>query len=82
MRRPISWTEKLPEGKREIRVTINGDNIKWQFLNPNAEKWDYDSKPSEEDWLTLEEKIANLMQRGHFFASELDLVKRRGVKRK
>ena len=81
MRRPISWIEKLPEGKREIRVTINGENIKWQFLNPNAEKWDYDSKPSEEDWLTLEEKIANLMQRGHFFAAELELVKRRGVKK-
>ncbi|MBP5638241.1 MAG: hypothetical protein J6X55_02090 [Victivallales bacterium] len=80
MRRPISWTEKTSEGKKETRVTINGDNVKWQFLQPNSEKWDYDSKPTEEDWQILEEKITNLMQRGHFLASELELVKRRGGK--
>lgn len=81
MRRPISWTEKTPEGKREIRVNITADSIKWQFLAPGAERWDYDTPPSEEDWQTLEEKIANLMQRGHFFAAELELVKRRGAKK-
>lgn len=82
MRRPISWTEKTPEGKKEIRVAVTADTVKWQFLFPGAEKWDYDTPPTEEDWLTLEEKIANLMQRGHFFQAELDLVKKRGNKKK
>ena len=77
MRRPISWIEKTPEGKKEIRVTVTPTEIKWQFLFPNAEKWDYTTLPSEEDWDTLDDKLANLKQRGHCLDAEIEYAKKR-----
>lgn len=80
MRRPIGWIDKTIEGgKREVRVSFHGESIKWQYLPEGALEWDYDSKPTEENWLVLEQKIANLCQRGHLFEQELALVKARGV---
>ena len=80
MRRPIGWIDKKWEGgKREVRVSFHAENIKWQFLPAGEVDWDYDSKPTEENWLELEEKIENLCQRGHLFEKELALVKARGV---
>lgn len=82
MRRPISWTEKTPEGKREIRVSLSADAVRWQFLLPGADRWIYDQTPTEEDWQTLEQKLANIMQRGRFLEAEMELVRRRGKKRR
>ena len=81
MRRPICCTEKTPEGRREIRVSLSADAVRWQFLLPGAERWDYDLTPTEADWETLEQKVANIMQRGRFVAAEMDIVRRRGRRR-
>ncbi len=79
MRRPIGWVDKsCPEGKREIRVSFHADTIKWQFRLNGAEVWDSTPIPAEADWIELEDKIQQLMQRGHLFQRELDLVRRRG----
>jgi len=79
MRRPIEWTEKTEEGKREIRVTLAPHSIKWQFKNPGAEMWDYDSPATEADWETLETKVKNLAQRGHVLDAEMAIVRSRGA---
>ncbi|MDD3952307.1 MAG: hypothetical protein PHY82_00155 [Lentisphaeria bacterium] len=79
MRRPIGWVDKnYPEGRREIRVSFRADTIKWQFRLKGAEEWDSSPVPAEEDWLELEDKILQLMQRGHLFQRELELVRHRG----
>ncbi len=75
MRKPISWTDRKWEGgPREVRVTIHGDAVKWQF-QVKGEEWDYTTPPREEDW--LEKRLAALHQRGHLLEKEQDLVKRR-----
>lgn len=77
MRRPICWVDReCEEGKREVRVSFHGDTIKWQFLPNGAEQWDYDSKPSEENWNQLQQKLADLWQRGHTCNAEMELVKK------
>ena len=79
MRRPIGWVDKsFPEGKREIRVSFHADTIKWQFRLKGMEEWGALAQPSEEDWRVLEQKILELMQRGHLFQRELELVRRHG----
>ena len=83
MRRPICWVDKeSPQGKTEIRVSYHADTIKWQFQDAGTDFWVYDRAPTEEPWLQLEEKLENLIQRGHCFANELDLAKRRGKSKK
>lgn len=80
MRRPIGWIDKNWEGgKRQVRVSFRGETIKWQFLPAGEVVWDYDSKPTEENWQELEEKIENLCQRGYLYQKELELAKARGV---
>ncbi len=79
MRRPIGWIDKnYSEGKREVLVSFHADTIKWQFRMKGVEEWDSAAVPAEEDWLELEEKIRQLMQRGHLFQRELELARRRG----
>ena len=83
MRRPVCWVDKeAPEGKTEIRVSVHADTVKWQFLDAEAENWVYDRRPTEEQWLQLEEKLENLIQRGHHCDAELDLTRRRGKSKK
>jgi hypothetical protein len=65
MKRDIEWVEKLEDGiKRKVRVKFPGNGkIKWQFKYSNEELWDYDTPPSIEDWIALEEKIDALYHR-------------------
>ena len=78
MRRPIAWQDKeCEEGRREVRVTFHGETIKWQFLPAGSRDWIYDQAPTEENWKQLEEKLANLWQRGHTCKHEMELAKRR-----
>ena len=62
-----------------MRVTFHGNAVKWQFLPNGAEDWDYESIPTEENWRQLEQKLADLWQRGHMCKNEIELVKRRGI---
>jgi hypothetical protein len=79
MRRPIGWVDKnYSEGRREIRVNFHADTINWKFRLKGELEWDSTATPSEDDWLALEKKIQQLMQRGHLFQRELDLTRRRG----
>lgn len=81
MRRPIGWVDKaFPEGRREVKVNYHADEIKWKFKLKGEQDWDYDSQPREEDWLTLEKKIKQLIQRGHQYQRELQLAELRGKK--
>lgn len=82
MRRPIGWIEKMADGsKREIRVSFRADTLKWQFKPSDTNIWEYDIEPSEELWLILEDKLLELIQRGHLFDRELELVRRRGQRK-
>ena len=72
MRRPVCWVDKdAPEGKTEIRVSFHADTVKWQFLDAGAENWVYDRRPTEEQWLQLEEKPENLIQRDDLINCEV-----------
>jgi carbonic anhydrase len=83
MRRPIGWIDKnWQDGKREVRASFRGESIKWQFKPAGENEWDYDSEPTEENWLELEKKIENLCQRGHLYQKELALAQARGVPKK
>jgi hypothetical protein len=79
MRRPIGWVDReYVDGRREIRVNFHANTIKWRFRLKGQLEWDKTALPSEEDWLELEKKILQLMQRGHLYQKELDLTRRRG----
>ena len=78
MRRQIRWTHKLDDGtKREVRVSVHGRAIKWQFRRSDESKWDYDTPPTPVDWDTLEQRLLDRYQRGHVAMERtLDLVRR------
>lgn len=71
MRRQICWKEKSPEGKTDIRVTIHGQDIKWQFKRSGSEEWDYATQPTSEQWDTLADALRNRYQRGHLDANDI-----------
>ncbi len=77
MRRQICWTERTDdEGAVEIRVTIHAGEVKWQFLRPDAERWDYDSAPSVAQWTELEKRLRDRYQRGQVgLTKELEWVR-------
>jgi len=82
MRRPIGWIDKNgPDGPREVRVSFRAEDIKWQFLTKGNVNWDYDTPPSEENWQELEEKLLQLIQRGHIFDRELAITRKLGPKK-
>lgn len=82
MRRPIGWIEKMTDGsKREVRVSFRADTIKWQFMPVDTQIWEYDVVPGEELWQELEQKLLQLIQRGHIFDRELELARRRGQRK-
>lgn len=69
MSREICWTTRLPEGvKREVRVFLTHGGIKWQFKRSDAERWDYDSPATPEDWDMLQDVLRRRAQRGRKMA--------------
>jgi hypothetical protein len=76
MNRPIEWIEKTEEGeKRKVRVTFFAKGIIWQFQN-SREGWDYDRKPSLEDWEKLLDEVQRRYQRRRATHKELLLTEK------
>jgi len=76
MRRPIGWQDRTcPDGKRQVRVEFFADTLRWRFRTPSDEKW-MDGTPTLDNWDDLEDKVAELQQRGHLFDKELALVRK------
>ena len=72
MPRQTSWTKREPDGvKREVRVTISGNNVRWQFKRDDEERWLYDT----EDWVALEDILERRAGLGRA-VSALTLVRR------
>lgn len=77
MRRPICWLEKLEDGvKREVRVALEGNRLKWQFFLSTAERWDYDSPPTEADWDNLLSRMEDRYQRRNVSFDDLETIRR------
>ena len=76
----ISWTEKLEAGiKREVRVHVSRQKLKWQYKRSDEESWDYDSLPLASDW----DQLLDILQRraGRGRAPDLvDAIKRMRAK--
>jgi hypothetical protein len=65
MKHKVKWTKRCEDGvKREVRVEITRGGLKWQFKRADEDRWDYDSRPTEEEWNTLEEILARRASRG------------------
>lgn len=65
MRRQVRWTERLADGgKLQVRVTVRGETVKWQFKRADEDTWDYDSQPTDAQWDMLEEKVSGRYRRG------------------
>ncbi|MBU1910030.1 MAG: hypothetical protein KJ726_08285 [Verrucomicrobia bacterium] len=65
MKNLIQWTARLPDGvKREVRVTVRRQHLKWQFKRSDEERWDYVSPPTAEDWDRLEDVLRRRAGRG------------------
>ncbi len=75
MRRPIGWIDKdFPGGRREVKVEFFSDTLRWRFKPKGEDEWQ-EGEPTEENWDGLEERLQQLIQRGHIFNNELALVK-------
>jgi hypothetical protein len=74
----LEWTEKLDGGiKQKVRITFVGrSGIKWQFLRSDAERWDYDSPPTPENWETLEQNHEALYTRRRLPLKRLELARK------
>ena len=77
MKAHIEWVEKIDvKIKKKIRITFIGKKqIKWQFKRSDQEKWDYDSKPTIEEWNYLEVKASALYQRKRISFENLQLIR-------
>lgn len=78
MRRPVCWTEKLPDGvRREVRVHFLGrGKIRWQSKRTDQEKWEYDFAPTQADWEALETRMENRYRRRNVPWRELESVRK------
>ncbi len=77
MKRQVCWVEKLEDGvKREIRVTVHGGKIKWQFKRSDMSQWDYDSAPTEQDWDALQAKCQDRYRRKACSLKDLELIRK------
>ncbi len=77
MQRQICWVDRIEDGvKREVRVTIQRQEVKWQFKRSDEERWNYDSPPSADDWDLLLQKVENRYQRRTATHEDVLLVKR------
>jgi hypothetical protein len=83
MRREITWVEKLPDRvKREVRVHFHGGKLFWKESLSNAEGWNEEMTPSEDDWAQLEDEVRRRFQRSRARQEDLDLVMKRVVGKK
>ena len=77
MRRDINWVTKRDDGTRyDIRVTWFSGTFKLQFKDRGEERWDYDRKPSREDWETFLDAIERRYQRKQATFKELEEARR------
>jgi hypothetical protein len=77
MHRQICWVDRAEDGvKREVRVAIQRQEIKWQFKRSDEERWDYTSPPTKDDWDELLEKVFNRHQRRNATQADLEFVRR------
>ena len=77
MQRQVCWVEKLEDDvKREVRVGVQGGQVRWQFKLSTEEKWDYSSPPTVADWDNFMERMENRYQRRNIKLSDLELVRR------
>ncbi len=77
MRRDINWTTKRDDGSRyEVRVTWFSGTFKLQFKERGAAKWEYDRKPSREDWETFLDAIERRYTRKQATLKEMEEAKR------
>lgn len=61
----ISWTEREQDGvKRETRVQVSNQHLKWQFKRKDQKTWDYDRLPEPSDWDKLEDILRRRAGRG------------------
>ncbi|MFC1468055.1 hypothetical protein ACFLQY_05160 [Verrucomicrobiota bacterium] len=78
MKRDIEWKDKTEDGvKRTVRVKFPGKGvIKWQFKRADEEMWDYDTPPSDDDWLYLVDKVEAMYNRNRCAHRDVELVKK------
>lgn len=77
MQRQVCWVEKLEDdAKREVRVGVQGGQVKWQFKLSTELKWDYNTPPTLADWDNFMERMENRYQRRNIKLSDLELVRR------
>ena len=77
MRRDINWTTRRDDGSRyEVRVTWFSGTFKLQFKEKGATQWEYDRKPSPEDWETFLDAIERRYTRKTATLKELEEAKR------
>jgi hypothetical protein len=77
MRRDINWTTKRDDGSRyDVRVTWFSGTFKLQFKERGAERWEYDRKPTAEDWATFLDAIERRYTRRQATHKELEEAKR------
>lgn len=77
MHRQICWMDKAEDGvKREVRVEIQRQEIKWQFKRADEERWNYKLPPSKEDWDALLERVFNRHQRRNATLADMEFVRR------
>lgn len=77
MHQPIDWTDRLEDGtRREVRVFVARQQVKWQFRLEPEDKWDYASSPTAADWDLLLQKMKDRYQRRNISYSDLQLVTR------
>lgn len=77
MRRDINWTTRRDDGSRyEVRVTWFSGTFKIQFKERGADRWDYDRKPSREDWDTFLDAIERRYQRKQATLKEYEEAQR------
>ena len=77
MRRDINWTTKRDDGSRyDVRVTWFSGTFKLQFKEEDSDRWEYDRKPTPEDWEMFLDAIARRYQRRQATYKELEEAKR------
>ena len=77
MRRDINWITKREDGSRyDVRVTWFSGTFKLQFKEKGADRWEYDRKPSREDWETFLYAIERRYTRKQATYKELEEAKR------